>query len=59
MSILLLVLFFLIRLAMSRQQLIEQEARALLGLPERYSTGLGPVDLIHIGEFIQLWIPPK
>ena len=59
MSAVLLLLAFLIRLAMLRQGVVEQEALRLLRLPDRYDSGLGPVDLIRIGEFIQEWIPPK
>ena len=59
MSMILLLFYFVIRLALSRQGLVEQEALRLLYLPDRYDSGLGPVDLIHIGEFIQEWIPPK
>ena len=59
MSLVLGVLFCLIRLAWQETNLVAAEALRLLNAPGRYETGLRPVDLIHIGEFIQLWIPPK
>ena len=59
MSLVLFTLAFVIRLALGRQAALEKEAFELLGRGPRYEEGLRPVDLIHIGEFIQEWIPPK
>ena len=59
MSIVLFALAFVIRLAMGQQAALERAAAAFLEQGPRYEQGLRPVDLIHIGEFIQEWIPPK
>ena len=59
LSVILGVLFFMIRLALAKQGAVEQEALRMLLRPIRYETALRPTDLIYIGEFIQEWIPPK
>jgi len=58
MTIVLGVLFLLIRLALAARGRIIQEAAFYGSLLPRYSQGLRPVDLIHIGDFIQAWVPP-
>lgn len=53
------VLYLIIRLALYQNHAVTGQAAEYLSLPLRYHEGLRPVDLIHIGDFIQEWIPPR
>ncbi len=58
-SLVLLTLASLLRAAIRWQLTLTGEAGRFMTRPLRYTDGLRPEDLIHIGEFIQEWIPPK
>ncbi len=58
MTMVLGVLFLLIRLALAARGKVMGEAATFAELLPRYHQGLRPVDLIHIGDFIQAWVPP-
>ena len=58
MSLTLLVLAGLLRNAIRWQQFLTEQAGRILAQPPRYTEGLRPEDLIHIGGFIREWIPP-
>ena len=57
-SMMLLLLGTVILMAVRLHQTVRENAMELAAMPLRYSDGLRPADLIHIGEFIQEWIPP-
>ena len=59
MSIVLIVLYVLIRQTLGLMQQVTAEAEKAASQPLRYTQGLRPEDLIHIGEFIKAWVPPK